>query len=75
VKGEFLLNHYDSKANYSMPFRGKDCYLFVELSDRKRLDSHLAETHPENSRSTWQKYIKAGYVTVNNQIINSVNLK
>ncbi|MGB4420451.1 MAG: RluA family pseudouridine synthase [Candidatus Saccharimonadales bacterium] len=72
VKGEFLLNHYEGRANYSMPFRGKDCYLFVELSNRKRLDSHLAETHPENSRSTWQKYIKAGYVTVNNQIINSV---
>lgn len=71
VAGEFLLNHYENKTNYSMPFKGKDCYLFVALSGRKRLDSHLAEIHPENSRSTWQKYIKLGYVTVNDQIIKS----
>ncbi len=30
-----------------------------------RLDAYLAEYWPENSRSTWQKYVKAGYVMVN----------
>ena len=70
--GEFLLNHYEDKINHSMPFKGKDCYLFVELSKRKRLDSYLATTHPENSRSTWQKYIKAGYVTNNDRVVESV---
>jgi 23S rRNA pseudouridine1911/1915/1917 synthase len=33
-----------------------------------RLDSFLATEHPEHSRATWQKYIKAGYVSVNGQI-------
>jgi len=32
-----------------------------------RLDSYLAKTHPEFSRSVWQKYIKAGFVKVNNK--------
>lgn len=30
-----------------------------------RLDTLLAEQSPENSRSTWQKYIKKGYVSIN----------
>lgn len=71
VSGEFLLNHYEDKTNYSMPFKGKDCYLFVVSSGRKRLDSYLAEIYSDNSRSTWQKYIKLGYVTVNNKVIES----
>lgn len=30
-----------------------------------RLDSYVAEYWPEHSRSTWQKFIASGYVTVN----------
>lgn len=33
-----------------------------------RLDNYLAEHHPEQSRSTWQKLIKQGLVRVNDEI-------
>jgi 23S rRNA pseudouridine1911/1915/1917 synthase len=36
--------------------------------DGMRLDSYLAEIHPEHSRSVWQKYIEAGYVKVNGKV-------
>lgn len=36
-----------------------------------RLDAYLAEYWPEYSRSTWQKYVKAGYVTVNGEVETS----
>ncbi|MCL2280768.1 RluA family pseudouridine synthase [Candidatus Saccharibacteria bacterium] len=32
-----------------------------------RLDAYLANTHPEFSRATWQKYIEAGYVSINGE--------
>lgn len=37
-----------------------------------RLDSYVAEYWPEHSRSTWQKFIAAGYVYVNGQVETSV---
>ncbi|NCQ54163.1 RluA family pseudouridine synthase, partial [Candidatus Saccharibacteria bacterium] len=39
--------------------------------DRKRLDGELARRYPETSRSTWQKYIKAGHVSINGVVITS----
>lgn len=33
-----------------------------------RLDAYLAQYWPEHSRSTWQKYIEAGYVLVNGTV-------
>lgn len=33
-----------------------------------RLDAYLAQYWPEHSRSTWQKYIEAGYISVNGQV-------
>lgn len=36
-----------------------------------RLDAYLAEYWPEYSRSTWQKYVKAGYVLVNGEVEKS----
>lgn len=36
-----------------------------------RLDAYLAEYFPEYSRSTWQKYIKLGYVKVNDKVVKS----
>src|SRR5689334_1183176 len=36
-----------------------------------RLDAYLAQYWPEYSRSTWQKYIDAGYVTVNGEVETS----
>lgn len=37
------------------------------MEEKRRLDSVLAERFPEQSRSTWQKLIKAGHVRVNGQ--------
>ncbi len=41
-----------------------------------RLDSYLAEYFPEHSRSAWQKYIAAGEVLVNGEVVfsNKLNL-
>jgi len=36
-----------------------------------RLDAYLAQYWPDTSRSTWQKYVKAGYVKVNGKIETS----
>ena len=71
VKGELLKNPRDEITTYAMPFKGKECYLFSVISEKKRLDSELATRYPETSRSTWQKYIKAGYVTVNGEPITA----
>lgn len=40
----------------------------VGQSSKRRLDQELTERNPELSRSTVQKYIKAGYVTVNGEV-------
>ncbi len=65
VMGEVLKNPSDHITTYGLPFKGKAVYLFEVTSRKKRLDSTLAERYPELSRSTWQKYIKAGHVSVN----------
>lgn len=67
IEGELLENPTSELTTYGLPFKGKDVYLFIEKSDKKRLDILLAERHPETSRSTWQKHIKAGRVHVNGQ--------
>lgn len=36
-----------------------------------RLDQYVAQFWPEYSRSTWQKYIKLGYVQVNGVVVES----
>jgi 23S rRNA pseudouridine1911/1915/1917 synthase len=71
VKGEFIKNPRDSSTTYAMPFKGKEVYLFEVISDKKRLDSELAKRYPETSRSTWQKHIHAGNISVNDKVITS----
>ncbi|OJU88265.1 hypothetical protein BGO17_01750 [Candidatus Saccharibacteria bacterium 49-20] len=44
---------------------GKDVYLLTKVVTRTRLDQEVVSRYPEYSRSTVQKYIKAGYVTLN----------
>jgi 23S rRNA pseudouridine1911/1915/1917 synthase len=68
VKGEFIKNPRDSSLTYAMPFKGKEVYLFEVISDKKRLDSELAKRYPETSRSTWQKHIHAGNISVNGRV-------
>lgn len=69
--GEVLQNPHDHLMTYGLPFKGKDVYVFVALSDKKRLDVELAERYPETSRSTWQKHVKAGHVKVNGEVQTS----
>jgi 23S rRNA pseudouridine1911/1915/1917 synthase len=71
MTGELVKNPNDDTATYALPFKGKECYLFAVISDKKRLDGELARRYPEISRSTWQKYIKAGHITVNGKVIDS----
>ena len=71
TNGKLIQNPNDSVITYAMPFRGKGCYLYAVISDKKRLDSELAGRYPETSRSTWQKHIKAGHVSVNGTIVTS----
>ena len=69
ARGELLRSPMADFATYGLPYKGKDIYLFRTVSDKRRLDIILAERHPDISRSTWQKYIKHGYVAVNDQTI------
>lgn len=67
--GEFIQNPNSDVTAYALPFKGKDVYLFKQKTIKRRLDAYLSETYPETSRSTWQKYVKAGYVSVDGQSI------
>lgn len=69
IKGHFVQNPRDESKTYGMPFKGKVVYLFQIVSDKKRLDLELSERYPALSRSTIQKYIKAGLVQVNGNVI------
>lgn len=71
LNGELLQNPYDNEHTYGMPFKGKDVYLFMIKSPKTRLDVELAERYPDISRSTWQKHIKAGHISVNGEVLSS----
>jgi 23S rRNA pseudouridine1911/1915/1917 synthase len=71
MKGSILENPQDHSTTYALPFKSKEVYLYAVMSDKIRLDLLLAQRYPDYSRSTWQKYVKAGYVTVNTTIIDS----
>lgn len=49
----------------SLSFKGKEVYLAIEKKKKKRLDVWLSERDDAVGRSTWQKHIKNGHVTVN----------
>lgn len=68
VEGETLPNPQDHRTEYALPFKGKDVYVFITKSAKRRLDSELADRHPGTSRSTWQKHIKAGHISVNGEV-------
>ena len=69
--GEVLQNPNDHLTTYALPFKGKEVYVFMVKSNKKRLDMTLAERYPDISRSTWQKHIKAGHVSVNGTVRES----
>ena len=70
VKGKLVRNPLDdSQTTYGMPFKGKDAYLFKLTTAKRRLDVELSNRYPKLSRSTIQKYIKAGHVQVDGKVI------
>lgn len=71
IKGELLENPRDATKTHGMPYKGKECYLFAVISDKRRLDAELADRYPDTSRSTWQKHIKAGHISVNDSTVTS----
>lgn len=71
IVGELVKNPNDPTTTYALPFKGKECYLFAVISGKKRLDSELARRYPGKSRSTWQKHIKAGHISVNGEVVTS----
>lgn len=75
AEGEVIENPNDLITTYALPFKGKDVYLFTVISNKKRLDALLAERYPHFSRSTWQKHIKAGHVSVNGEVALSPKLE
>jgi 23S rRNA pseudouridine1911/1915/1917 synthase len=72
AKGGLVRNPLEGKKAYGMPYKGKDVYLFAIESPTRRLDHELVDRHPDLSRSTIQKYIKAGYVSVNGEVVTKV---
>src|SRR5690606_14676910 len=70
-EGAFLSNPSASPHSYALYFEGKTIYLYLAQADKKRLDLALADLHPETSRSTWQKHIKAGRISVNGVTITT----
>jgi 23S rRNA pseudouridine1911/1915/1917 synthase len=70
VIGHVVKNPLDtSQTTYGMPFKGKDAYLFKVTTPKRRLDHELATRYPKISRSTLQKYIKAGHVKVDGVVV------
>lgn len=71
VIGDVIENPNDHLTTYALPYHGKEVYLFAVKSPKTRLDLELSERFPDISRSTWQKHIKAGHVTVNGEVQTS----
>jgi 23S rRNA pseudouridine1911/1915/1917 synthase len=71
VIGHVVKNPLDDTGTttYGMPFKGKDAYLFKVTTPKRRLDHELAQRYPKLSRSTLQKYIKAGHVKVDGVVV------
>lgn len=66
VEGHLVRNPLEgANKAYGMPHMGKDVYLLTKHVKKIRLDQEVVQRYPEFSRSTVQKYIKSGYVTLN----------
>lgn len=72
ISGNLVRNPLEATMKaYGMPHMGKDVYLFTKKIVKIRLDQELVSRYPDISRSTIQKYIKAGLVQVNGQPASS----
>ena len=71
TNAEILPNPLDPSFTET-PFQGKFVMMFRIVPTKQRLDIHLSTTFdPSISRSLWQKYIKAGYVSVNQRVVTT----
>lgn len=69
LAGSFVQNPKESSfKTYAISHKFKDTYVFEIASTVARLDTELVRRFPEFSRSTLQKYIKAGYVRVDGTV-------
>lgn len=69
VEGHLVRNPLEgTNKAYGMPHMGKDVYLMTKHVKKIRLDQEVVQRYPEFSRSTVQKYIKSGYVTINGNV-------
>lgn len=74
LKGRFLRNPRENDfVTYGIRHKFRDTYLFQVEPTYVRLDKELAVRFPELSRSTIQKYIKAGYVQVGGRTITKAS--
>lgn len=68
---EILPNPLDPEF-IETPFQGKYVIMFKISPTKARLDIYLSTKFDTTiSRSLWQKYIKAGYVSVNNKVVTT----
>ena len=68
---EILPNPLDSEF-IETPFQGKYVIMFRISPTKVRLDIYLSTKFDTTiSRSLWQKYIKAGYVSVNSKVVTT----
>ena len=71
ANAEVLPNPLDPSFTET-PFQGKFVMMFQVMPTKQRLDVHLSTTFdPSISRSLWQKYIKAGHVSVNQRVVTT----
>ncbi|QJU07505.1 RluA family pseudouridine synthase [Candidatus Saccharibacteria bacterium oral taxon 488] len=71
ANAEMLPNPLDPSCTET-PFQGKFVIMLHIVPTKQRLDVHLStDFDPSISRSLWQKYIKAGYVSVNQRVVTT----
>ena len=71
ANAEILPNPLDPNFTET-PFQGKFVIMLHVVPTKQRLDVHLStDFDPSISRSLWQKYIKAGYVSVNQRVVTT----
>ena len=71
VNAEILPNPLDASC-IETPFQGKFVIMLHIVPTKQRLDIHLSTAFdPSISRSLWQKYIKAGRVSVNQRPVTA----
>ena len=71
ANAEILPNSLDASCTET-PFQGKFVIMLHIVPTKQRLDVHLSTSFdPSISRSLWQKYIKAGHVSVNQRVVTA----